>query len=114
MRVLTADDVSEILKDVGPGSLLFLSYLAGKEPTERALLEAERTVREEGIAKRHVLGALSQVWESKKGDLCVRVFADTRDTINKDGSKTRGAWRTYNPNLGQLLSLEVIHAVPKG
>jgi hypothetical protein len=42
------------------------------------------------------------------------VFADTRDTINKDGSKTRGAWRTYNPNLGQLLSLEVIHAVPKG
>ena len=108
MKTLAESDVQQILGNVRPGSVVFLSYIAGRPPTAKAVVEAERTVKKDGIARRHVLGNLTEVFSSKKGDLCVRVFADTRDTLKKDGTLIRGGYRTYNVNLGKLLHLAVI------
>jgi hypothetical protein len=111
MEALSEEQMDQILEGVGPGSLVFVSYLAGRPPTEKALVESERAGRE-GLARRHYFGTLSSVWTTKEGDRVMRVFSDTRDTLQKDGSLTVGAWRTYNPTLGKLLTLKVVHKIP--
>ena len=90
------------------GSLIFASYAAGREPTPKALREAFRATQQ-GLARRHCLGRLVRVWTTKKGQLVMTVFADTRDTEHYTGQMTEGAYRTYNPNLGKLYGLEVIN-----
>jgi hypothetical protein len=110
MKALSETQMDQILEGAGPGSLVFISYLAGRPPTEKAQIEAQRASKE-GLARRHALGHLSEVWTTKEGDRVVRIFAQTRDTLQKNGLLTLGAWRTYNPSLGRLLSLEVIHKI---
>lgn len=104
--------LEQMLRDINPGSLLFVSYRAGRIPTPKAILEAERAVKHEGIPRRYALGTLTNMWIAKNGDTILTMYVDTRDTLKGDGSLKKGAYRSFNPSLGELLFLEVIEEAP--
>lgn len=110
--MLTTSQMEEILKDCGRGSLLFVSYKAGKPPTDRALLESERAVHVEGMSKRHFVGTFESLWVTRKGATVLTIMAFNRDKMTGDGL-VEGGYRTFNPELGELLTLEVIEPRPK-
>jgi hypothetical protein len=100
------DDMTEqeMLRQLGTkptGTPLFVSYDAGRKPTHRAVLEAWRHVNNPQRARRHFVGLLHSVWQTKKGEWVVTVFCWNRDTL-ASGLLEEGAFRTFNPNLGQL------------
>jgi len=105
---LSPFDMLDKLKDAKEGDLLFVSYIAGRPPKPRAIAEAHRCIVQMGMARRHCFGKIHRVWTTKRGDPVLTVFADTRDTIHADGTRTEGAYRCFNPALGELLHLEVI------
>jgi hypothetical protein len=107
-HMMTPEQMDATLKNVPPGSLLFLSYKAGRPPCDKAILEAHPTTVTEGIPRRYAIGHLCDVFTTKKGERCVRIFADTRHTLQKDGALRKGAYRSYNPSLGELMFLAVI------
>lgn len=92
------------LQDVHEGATLFVSYLAGREPTERALREAQRA-SDMGLAKRHFFGKLASCRVTRKGEFVFTVLCDHRDDERRG---TADGYRTFNASLGTLLSLEVI------
>lgn len=102
---ITAQEMVERLRDVPQGTELFVSYLAGRAPTERALREAAKA-DDMGVAKRWLQGRLERVWTTKKGDPVLTLFCYTRR--NEADPEAEGHFRTVNPALGQLLSLEVV------
>lgn len=101
---MTEREMVDKLTGVPEGSIVFVSYLVGRQPTARAIREAERS-RRENIARRHFVGTLTSVWTTKRGDTVFTVLCDNRDD---EARGTEEGYRTFNPNLGQLLSLEVI------
>ena len=103
--MLTAQDMVAKLDGVEKGATVFVSYLAGKAPTARAMEEAERAERE-GYSKRWFFGRLESKWTTKKGEPVFCVYSLTRD--NSDDPAAEGHYRTFNPALGKLLSLEVV------
>lgn len=104
--MVTAQEMVAKLKDVPKGAQVFVSYLAGRPAKPRALREAERA-SEEGYAKRWFQGRLESVWTTKKGEPVMCVFTHTR--YNEDEPQGGdGHYRTFNPALGTMLSLEVI------
>lgn len=102
--MLSATDMVRKLEGVPEGATVFVSYLAGREPTPRAVRESERA-RREGYAPRHFFGKLHRVWTSKKGDPILTVLCDNRDD-ERTGS--REGYRSFNPNLGTMLMVEVL------
>jgi len=94
----------ERLTGVPDGATLFVSYLAGREPTERAVREAGRA-ETEGMARRHLFGTLVSRRTTRRGDFVFTVLCDNRDDERRG---TLDGYRTINPNLGSLLTLEVI------
>jgi hypothetical protein len=92
------------LVGVPEGATLFVSYLPGREPTARAVREAERA-RQEGLARRHFLGTLASQRITKKGEFVFTVLCDNRDDERRG---TQDGYRTFNPSLGTLLAVEVI------
>ncbi len=109
---LTANQMVQKLRDCGRGSLLFISYKAGALPTDRQLLESERAVHEEGCARRHYVGTLESLWTTRRGQKVLTITAFNRDRLSDEGLR-EGGFRTFNPEVGDLLSLEVIEARPK-
>ena len=98
----------EILKDVPPGSIVFVSYSAGRRPSDTALRESARAV-EEGLALRHFTGKLEGVHKKGKvhwDEWYFTVWVEERDSA-KNGM-TPGNFRAFNPSLGRLHHLEVI------
>lgn len=106
---MTEQQMIEKLRSTEPGSILFVSYEAGREPTDRAILESERAVLKEGLARRHYVGELKAMWTTKRGDTVLTIMAYNRDRVS-GGKLVEGGYRTFNPSLGQLLSVEVIEA----
>ena len=105
MRTLTARDMIQTLDGVPTGTSVFVSYLPGKPPTERAIREATRSTKQ-GISNRHFFGTLaSSPWRTSDGDIVFTVLCDNRDDERRG---TQDGYRTFNPNLGQLLTLEVL------
>jgi hypothetical protein len=102
---LTAQDMLQKLEGVEKGRRVFVSYLAGRPPTERAKREAQKA-SDEGYAKRWFEGVLEAVWTTKKGQPVMTVLSTTR--YNEDDPQAEGHYRTFNPALGTLLSLEVL------
>lgn len=98
----------ELLKNVPLNSTLFVSYIAGRKAHSNAIMSARRALMEEGIASRHFTGIYKGVSVTKKGDHVLHMWVAERDTIRPDGTKVEGAFRTFNPNLGKLLTLEVL------
>jgi hypothetical protein len=109
---MTEREMIEALAECGRGSLLFVSYKAGRPATDRAILESERAVQQEGNARRHYVGTLESLWVTRKGETVLTLMAYNRDRV-VDGQLVEGGYRTFNPQLGDLYSLEVIEARPK-
>ncbi len=102
---ITAQEMVERLKGVPEGAELFVSYLAGRVPTDRAIREAGKA-DEMGVSRRWLQGRLERVWVTKRGQPVMTMFCFTRR--NEQDPDAEGHYRTVNPALGQLLSLEVI------
>ena len=102
--MLSAVDMVQKLAGVPEGAQVFVSYLAGRPPTGRAIREARRA-RREGMARRHFTGRLHRVWMTKAGEPVMTVLCDNRDD-ERTGAKE--AYRTFNPALGTMLTLEVV------
>ena len=102
--MVNESEVQEMLQGVKPGAVVFVSYLAGRPCTERAQREAERAARE-GLARRHFFGTLTDAWTTKKGQFVFRVLCDNRDDERR---QTNNGYRTFNANLGRLLTFEVV------
>lgn len=109
--VISSQEMMELLKDCGRGTLLFISYKAAREPSERALLESERAVQE-GMARRHFVGTLESLWLSRKGEPILTILAYNRDRV-VEGRLVEGAYRSFNPAIGELHALSIIEARPK-
>lgn len=92
------------LQEAPEGAVLFVSYRAGRAPTERAEREAARACRE-GIARHHFLGTLASKRVTRRGEFVFTVLCGNRD--NEATGEQQG-YRSFNPSLGRVLSLEVI------
>jgi hypothetical protein len=104
---LSASDMVQKLQGVQPGQTVFVSYLAGREPTDRQVREAQKA-RREGYPRRWYFGRLERQWTTQKGEPVFCIFTHTRD--NETDPNADGNYRTFNPSLGTLLELEVIAA----
>jgi len=105
---MTAQEMLAKLEGVEPGREVFVSYLAGRAPTERAVREAAKAdeAYDRPIPKRWFQGRLERVWITKKGDPVMTVLSTTR--YNEDKPDAEAHYRTFNPCLGTLLSLELL------
>lgn len=101
---MNAIQMIEKLMGVPEGSKLFVSYIAGRPPSDTAKRQARRNARE-GIARRHFTGTYTSVRMTKRGHVLLTMWVEERDS----GDPMRqGAYRAFNPSLGTLLSLEVL------
>jgi hypothetical protein len=107
MEFLSANDMLWKLRHVPDGTTLFVSYLAGRKPTERAIVEATRHTTNPTRPRRYYLGELSSVWQSQKGDWILTMKVFNRDTLQNDGSLEEGGYRSFNPDLGRLVLVDV-------
>lgn len=103
--MITAQEMLVKLNGAEKGRRVFVSYVAGKPPTNRAQQESQKAT-DEGYSKRWFEGSLESVRITKKGEPVMTVFATTR--YNLDNPAAEGHYRTFNPALGQLLTLEVL------
>lgn len=103
--MIDANEMLRRLDGVEPGTTVFVSYQAGREPKPRAVREAMKAERD-GYPKRWFVGQMTRKWTTKMGDPVFTVFTATR--YNEDIPSADGHYRTINPNLGQILTLEVI------
>jgi len=91
------------LKDVPLNSTVFVSYLAGRRPGPQARQEAARSVSE-GINPRHFTGKFRGIYFTQKWkEPVLTLWVEERDSDGK-----RGAFRAFNPQLGRMLTLEVV------
>jgi len=102
---ISAEDMLAKLSGVPKGTQVFVSYQAGRKPTDRAVREAKKA-EDWGIPKRWFQGRLEGVWTSKKGEPVFCVYSETR--YNEADPTAQGHYRTFNPALGTLLTLEVM------
>lgn len=105
---ISGTEMVKRLKDVAEDSIVFVSYIAGRRPSTQALRECSRA-SDEGIAMRHFTGHFKKVWVTKRGEPVLSVWVEERDSAN---GSVKGAFRTFNPALGKLLSLEVLQKAP--
>jgi ribosomal protein S2 len=103
--MITSEMMEEMLKDVEPGAILFVSYEAGGKPSKRAIREAEKA-ENEGYPKRWFVGRLTSKRVSQNGDLVITLRTTTR--YDEDAPGSDGNFRTLNPRIGRMLSLEVV------
>lgn len=105
---MDANTAYDILKDLPLESTIFVSYIPGRKPHAKAYQEGERAVVDEGISPRHFTGTFQGLSKSKRGEMVFTIWTEERDSVGRDGSKTKGAYRAFNPSLGRLLTLEVV------
>jgi hypothetical protein len=103
LKTLNESDLLDALAAVPLGSVLFVSYVAGREPTERAKMEAAGEV-----PRRYFTGVMHNVWKTRKGEWVLTMWVWNRKTRQKDGTFTEGAYRTLNPAVGELILVDVI------
>lgn len=102
---ITSQEMLTKLEGVEKGHRVFVSYVAGRESKPRALREAMKA-EHEGYNRRWFEGRLESVWTTRKGEPVMCVLSATR--YNEDNPAAEGHYRTFNPALGTLLSLEVL------
>lgn len=106
MQTLTQDEMVRIAEGA-VGATIFASYVAGRPATERAIEEARPHTTDPARPRRYLFGRITSVWRNRKGEWCLTLFAENRDTI-RGGIRFQGGHRTINPSLGKLVVLEVI------
>lgn len=102
MESMTEYELAEVLKTIPIGSNVFVSYLAGRYPTKRAIREASESAAA-GINKRHFVGRLHSFRRTRRGELIFIIQCE-----NRFNEETGDPWafRAFNPSLGHLLSLQ--------
>ena len=105
--MMDAEAMRKALSGIPEGTLLFVSYEAGREPTDRAIREASRHTTNPTRPRRSYVGTFVGVRRTKKSDLVMTIFAHNRDT-ESGGSLREGGYRTFNPAVGSLLRIEVL------
>lgn len=105
MQTLNEQDMLNILSGTSAGSVVFVSYLAGRPPTARALQEAQPAI-DAGLNRRHFVGTLEGVRWTKQNQLVMTVLCDNRYHAHTQSPR----YRTFNPSLGRLLFLAVLHS----
>lgn len=108
MKTLTASEVQDILVGIPDGAMLFVSYEAGEPPTPAAVAQAARA-RRMGLALRHFTGTLVGMRRNRWNQLYFTVFVNERDG---GYGGPEGAYRSFNPSVGDLFSLVVIDPRP--
>ena len=108
MQTMTETEMTEIA-EAAVGALIFVSYVAGRPATDRAIAEATPHTEDPARPRRYLFGRLTSVWQNRFGEWCLTLFAENRDTI-KNGIRFEGGHRTINPLLGQLIVLDVIRS----
>jgi hypothetical protein len=107
VQILSEQDMLDALDGVPEGATVFISYHVGRPPTERAIREAA-PAKEAGLNLRHFVGVLSSVWMTKKSQVVMTVLCENR--CNEDKGMQPPHYRTFNPSLGRLLALSVVHS----
>ena len=102
---MSEKEMSDKLDEIQEGDTVFVSYHAGRAPTDRAQEEAEKAA-DEGYTRRWFLGRLEGKWTTKKGQKVFCVYTLTR--YNSKDPAAEGHYRTFNPQLGKLLALEKV------
>ena len=103
--MIDSNQMVERLQNVTLGALVFISYSAGRKPTPRAVREAQKA-RVEGYPFRWFVGRLVSKRTTQKGAPVITVYSTTR--YNEDKPSADGHYRTFNPAIGTLHSLEVL------
>lgn len=105
---MTATEMVAKLEGVEKGRQVFISYLAGRPPTDRAIREATKAdeAYDVPIPKRWLQGRFESLRITKKGEPVMTLFSTTRYNDQDPGAE--GHYRSINPALGILLSLEVL------
>ena len=106
MKFLDSNDMLWKLRYVPDGSLIFVSYKAGRPPSERAVREAQRHTKDS--PRRYYTGRLESVWQASNGDWILTMEVFNRDTLQPDGTLKEGAYRSFNPNLGELILVQAL------
>jgi hypothetical protein len=109
MRFLDANDMLWKLRHVKDGDTVFVSYLAGRPPTEKAIAEAVRHTEDPTRPRRYYLGELTSCWQAQNGDWILTMKVFNRDTMQKDGTLQEGGYRSFNPSLGELILIDHIN-----
>jgi len=109
MQFLDADDMLWKLRHVKDGDIIFVSYVAGRPPTERAIIEAVGHTENPTRPRRYYLGELTSVWQSSKDQWILTMKVFNRDTMQKDGTLQEGGYRSFNPELGELILIDRIN-----
>jgi hypothetical protein len=106
MKTMTETEMVRIA-EAARGATIFVSYVAGREPTDRAVEEARPHTEDPARPRRYLFGTLTSVWQNRFGEWCLTLFAENRDTVRR-GIRYEGGYRTVNPSLGRLVVLDVI------
>ena len=102
---MTEKEMVAKLAGLKKGDKVFVTYHAGRKPTERAQHEAEKAV-DEGYVRRWFVGTFEAEWTTKKGQRVFCVYSHTR--YNSKDPQAEGHYRTFNPQLGKLIALEKV------
>lgn len=111
MKTMNEAEMLEKLAGCGRGTRVFLSYIAGRvnlHPNAQA--ERERA-EDEGLNLRHYTGTLESLRDTSKGQKLLTLWVEERDSHTPEGALVPGNYRAFNPNLGRMLTLEVLDPV---
>ena len=112
MQTISDREMIELLKDMPEGTTAFVSYVAGRRSTERAVEEARPYTEDPRQPCRYFFGQIHCLFQNRYDEWCLTLFAENRDTI-KDGVRYQGGYRTFNPRLGKLVVLALIRPAAK-
>jgi hypothetical protein len=112
-EMITEKEMLQTLTDCAPGTTLFVGYTAGHKGGKNSEIEMHRAVNEEGINPTHFTGTLEGIKTTKKGEVVLLLWVNERDSVGPDGLK-QGNFRSFNPNLGTLRTLQVLERMPLG
>jgi hypothetical protein len=104
LPTISEAEMIAILEGARKGAKVFISYLAGRPATERAQAELARAGSEGEGPRRWYTGTFEGLSRNKAGQAYFRAFVAERGA--------EGAYRSFNPTLGTLLTLEILDPDP--
>lgn len=90
-----------VLKGATEDTIVHLNYVAGRQPTHRAICEAEMAA-DWGKAPTQFVGHFRGLRRTKKGELLLTLWVHNRGEA--------GAYRAFNPTLGFIRNIRVVNA----
>ena len=89
------------------GSHVRVRYAPGRPPSARAIAEAQIAV-DRGLNLLVHTGSLEAIGINKRGQFFFTLLSLDRNHFDEKGQPVRGAYRAFNPSLGELYGLRVI------